>query len=405
MVRNALPQNHIEKSGTLLEAFQAVGDWTTNVSSMGDGTIVADTDHIIEGVQSIKVTPLTSGSAVCVAKTISSKLFHSDRNMALDVYLHTDPVEYGSIWVYISASSTLGSYMYQQMNISTHNLRKGWNRIPINAQDWVNTATSWNVTMVKLALRFTGAVGKTPSISFGSLRLAYKGKPKCLIMFDAGYASGYSEGVVYAQSKGVRGTIYTYPEAINVAGRITTAQLADSYAKGWAVGNYPIGWLDAGVTSSQITAQAEVERVRNALNDMGYTRASNHVAYPIGAYTDFTDLAMSASGMKTGRAGDNRQYLPLYTPYRLGRYSMGATVTLTTAKSYLMTAKKLGIPVAFLFHTLTASPTGNDWSIANFQALIDFAIAMGFDFQTIDEFYEGLTNPRYRSIPVNRTLV
>jgi len=160
------------------------------------------------------------------------------------------------------------------------------------------------------------------------------------------------EGVVYAQSKGIKGTIYTYPEAIDVTGRITSAQLADSYSKGWAVGNYPIGWLDAGVTASQSTAQAELERVRNSLNAMGYTRASNHVAYPIGAYTDSTDLAMSASGMKTGRAGDNRQYLPLYTPYRLGRYSMGATVTLATAKGYLTTAKKLGIPVAFLFHHL-----------------------------------------------------
>jgi len=402
MSRGILPQNYISKEGAVFESFQTTGEWVTNVGGMGDGTVIADIDHVIEGAQSIKVTPSVAGGAVSIAKVISSRLFHEDRNFALDVYLHTDPVEYGSIWVYISASSTLGSYMYQQINVSAHNLRRGWNRIPIKAQDWVNTATSWDVNMIKLALRFTGAAGKTPSISFGSIKLGYTGKPKCLIMFDAGYDTGYSEGVVYAQSKGIKGTIYTYPEAIDVAGRITTAQLADSYAKGWAVGNYPIGWLDAGVTASQSTAQAELERVRDAINAMGYTRASSHVAYPLGAYTDSTDLAMSASGMKTGRAGDNRQYLPLYTPYRLGRYSMGSTITMATARGYLTTAKKLGIPVSFLFHTLTATPTGNDWSIANFRELINTAIAMGFDFQTIDEFYEGLTNPRYRSLPVNR---
>lgn len=62
--------------------------------------------------------------------------------------------------------------------------------------------------------------------------------------------------------------------------------------------------------------------------------------------------------------------------------------------------------IFLVFHAIIESPAvAENWPIADFQALIEWLVAKKVDCPTIDEWYEGLINPRHRAIPLNRQTV
>jgi hypothetical protein len=65
-------------------------------------------------------------------------------------------------------------------------------------------------------------------------------------------------------------------------------------------------------------------------------------------------------------------------------------------------AIKDGTTIIFLCHRLLANAGETATAIADFKALVDYVVERGIDVVSVDEWYEGLTNPRYRSIPLSR---
>jgi hypothetical protein len=296
--------------------------------------------------------------------------------------------------------TNLGKYMNFEKTFAALNMKKGWNHIPIHPTDWTSVgADSWANTMLRVRFRFTtGTSSNVISVSYGALRIGQRHFPKCLITFDAGYASGYTEGIAYCISKGIKGTMYLDPDYIDITGRMTSAQLATAYNAGWAASIYPTKW-HTGEMDTQSQAKAELLRVKNWLDGLGYTRASAHVGYPYGQANDYALAAMAEVGIKTGRSSDTRsttmtQFWPPWDLYNIQRVSISSSTTLATAKNYIDTAVKYGIPVIFIFHTLTETPSDNDWSISNFQAWLNYGIAKRIDFLAIDELCNGLTKRR-----------
>jgi hypothetical protein len=56
-----------------------------------------------------------------------------------------------------------------------------------------------------------------------------------------------------------------------------------------------------------------------------------------------------------------------------------------------------------LLHSIIETPTVSaEWSIANFQSLINYIVSLKIKCVTIDEWHEGLTDPRALSISVSR---
>lgn len=407
--RSALPQNYINKPGTLFESFDDVTNWTPT-----NGTVETDTENYIEGISGVKLT-LTAGQVAChMVKAISPALNMQDldRDIAIDIYLHSPVDKYNYLYIYLSVNTAFGSYMSQLTSVSAINgLKQGWNRIQLVASDWAATGTSFATAMGGLKLRFSSTSGEGVAVTFGSIKLGYKGKPSCIITFDGMYRSGYDEGVAYMVSKGIKGTQYITPSWVDTDGRMTTAECDYLNDLGWCLGVYTLGWISAGGLEYS-AAKTTLEQYRAWMVNNGWTRGINHAAYSTGLYTSneypyATNalLAMSDVGMKTGRAGDCKQVMPPYHPYMLGRLTMTSTTTLTAAQAHVDDAVKYGLPAIFLIHTLTASPAGNDWSIANFQALINYILAKNIPCLTMDEFYEGLTNPRYEPASLTRTAV
>lgn len=403
MTRNTLPQTYIKKEGALFEGFTTLADWTTTNCSI--------TDDTINGVHVIKMTPSTN-AACDIVKTLNpsvTDLNNRDRNIQLDIYLYDEGSKYYSFFVYLTSHGTFGKYLsYNDFNNTAHtglHLVKGWNRliIPAEVLSLYNGELLTN-TFTKLKVRFAPVTGQgTPSIGVSQMKLGTKTKPCCIFTFDRAYLTGYTEGVTYLLNKGIKSTIYVCTSLVGATGKATEAQLATAYAGGCDIAQYPLYW-DTNDKQSCIDTLTEQ---KSWLLSKGFTRGADHVAYPSGGYTDLSMEAMAEVEMKTGRAGDGR-FRPSTIPnlYRLKRHVLAYdSVTLATAKSYVDNAIKWGEPVMFTFHTLAEPPSipASDWSINDFQALVDYVLQRKIDIKTVDEWHQGLTNPRYRSLAATRT--
>lgn len=118
-----------------------------------------------------------------------------------------------------------------------------------------------------------------------------------LFTHDDGYTTQYTYGFGYLYTVcGKPGTIY-----INASNQFTADQLNEMYAAGWDLGNHsddsdPLDGLTQGEVETKLST------MKDWLDTRGYTRASDHVAYPSGGYDDNVLAAMTALSMKTGRS-------------------------------------------------------------------------------------------------------
>lgn len=375
-------EREYENYGFIFERFQNYLEWTGDANSI----VEADTTYYKEGTSGVKLTP-TAPAGVCkMEKTISfSAQSTKVQNIAIDLYLHNPPSEYGTFFIYLTYNNYSG-YAYINPNMSSTTMVQGWNRFNVRSSGWsFSSGYSFNTTMTSIKFRFVGATGKTPSITFARMLVAYEGITDIAFNFDAGYLSGYQNGILKLIDNKIKGTVYLYPEMLNTDGYITTEQLTNLYNSGWDVGIYPIGWVNDKTTTA--VCEAEISRVRNFYIGLGFTRGLKHLAYPSGAYNVYTDEAMINKGILTGRVGDGITVNPFYNPYRITRYSLSSTISIATAKGYVDSAITNGSIVIFLIHTLTASPTGNDWSISDFNTLVDYIVSLKLRTNTISELY------------------
>ncbi len=82
------------------------------------------------------------------------------------------------------------------------------------------------------------------------------------------------------------------------------------------------------------------------------------------------------------------------------------TTSLTTALCWIDLAIQHNATIFLMFHQLaTPASTEYDWTHANFQLLMEYIVARKIKCITIDEWYKGLTNPRWRSVPLSRVPV
>jgi peptidoglycan/xylan/chitin deacetylase (PgdA/CDA1 family) len=206
-----------------------------------------------------------------------------------------------------------------------------------------------------------------------------------MFTFDDGNASVYSEAFSYMASKGIKGTAYIVTGSIGDAGKATAANLQAMFAAGWTIGNHS---RDHTLLTGMTEAQQETA-IQNAIDDLAAISITTgtHMAYPGGQYNADTLTAMAAKSMLTGRNSNTGSFFPPGAQYELQGSSIDTTVTLAQAKSLIDVAMNTGKALVMMFHDLTATPTQYDWTIADFQALVDYVVAQGYTTKTMAEFY------------------
>lgn len=393
-----LPQNYLLKPSEIVEDFEAgSAAWTKN----GQGSLSDDIVNFKQGTKSLKLTSLDTGLQITATKAIS--LLPNDIKVVRFMVYVADVTNFDHFTVFLTSDINFGKHFSK--NIYPANLTVGWNYISISMMEMSNTGgESWTNTMIRLRFQVTPTNGIVTSLSFDKFEIKMKAVPKCLLTFDDAWDSVYDQVYPYMQAKGLKGTIYVIKNFTGTAGYMTLPKLQEVYGKGWALGNHTADHLQlATLTLAQ--QEEQLRQTMEWLNMQGFKRASRHVAYPGGSNNSDTQMAMRNTGMLTGRTTKYRLQLPNPNEnYLLFGKGMGlGIVTLDQAKNYVDTAINSESTIIFYFHRLVDSLVdSNDWSIADFKALVDYISASKIDVVTIDEWYEGLSNPRYKSLPASR---
>lgn len=214
--------------------------------------------------------------------------------------------------------------------------------------------------------------------------------PAVMITFDDGGATQYSEGYVYMNSAGLKGTLYAVTDLVDDTGYVTTANLTTMYNAGWDIGNHTSDHTDL-TSLSQGDAQTKLTTARDWLNNAGFTRASRHVGYPFGAQNATVLAAMDAVDMLTGRTiTEALGVVPTHSPYTLNGYILDKTKSLAQAEALVDSAVSGNKLLTVYIHNINGSPGDNDLSIVTFQGFIDYIVSNGVPAITVSELYNGI---------------
>lgn len=399
MERQSLKDPFIVNDGDLFQDFETVGDWTAS----GTGAaIVADTTLFKTGTQSIKLTT-GAGSAGALTKTINETL-PDIGVLSYWVYVE-DVTKVEGVTIMLSNDSTFTNYfsfLYLASDDKTTKLHDGWNLLTVGKQEWVPHASSnWDNPMIRIRVSVTVVGGNQGVVWVDSVTIRKYTKPKIIFTFDDGASSVYTEAYPYLQDKGINGTSYINSSTINTGGFQTTAQLVEMYNAGWDISNHTQDGTDL-TTLTQEQMESTIQTCSEFIARNGMTRRNCHlhVAYPGGNYNSTTIDAMRATGMVTGRTvREGVESVPLDDNYTIGIRQIVNTTTLAAAKSYVTQAIGSGGTLVLLFHKVVAVPgTTLEWSIADFQALVDYinVLRVGgvLDTMTMTEWYDGLSSGR-----------
>lgn len=184
---------------------------------------------------------------------------------------------------------------------------------------------------------------------------------------------------------GFPGTEYLIQSRVGDPGRLSLDQLRlMKEAYGWEIGAHAsteeahVDWTTK--TPEWIDAELAAQKQWQNANAL----PTDTFAYPIGPFNaaaarlaeKYYDSARSTYPWTNSAATPSR--------YRLSCYVMASTSTLAAAKTYVDRAKANGGWPVFLFHNLVSeNPTGNDWTWADFDALLAYIKDSGIPVDTV----------------------
>lgn len=381
------------QEGTLLEGFEDSTEW-----SISGGTAANDTSFFKTGSKSLK---LTGGVGTnCIAtKTINADLSESGL-IYMWVYI---PVlaDVLSIQIILGNDSAFSNFYSKTF---TSVLHEGWNKLPIGKTQWASTGSpSWGTTFERLRVRVNSNTDLTGVAYFDSLTIGFYSRPKCIISFDDGWATQYTEGYEYMKKYRFRGSLYLIKQRIDTANYMTTAQVQTLFDAGWDVMNHTDNHVNM---ATELSTQAEVELELSACRDWirgnKWSRKNGelHVAYPNGGYDTKVLAAMANLGMITGRTIINRtQANEIDSQFLLCRQSHAYTATAATYKAYIDRTIAEGGCIQLNYHKIVADAAGaadTEVEQSQFRGIIDYIASKReqIDVVTFTEWYEGLSNSR-----------
>ena len=399
MARSALPQDYITSPGTLVEDFGDASEWVTTA----DGVASNDTTNFIHGDQSVKLTIVNAGGTCAATKAVNLDLT-GVRTITLCVYLPPSiPIaDVGGITMYLTSSAvSFSKYFHQSLNKG--GFKPGWNVVTMSTRLFVNVgADTWGV-MRQMRFTLFDTKTKSPNLSFDYMLVDREYMPRCLLCFDDGFTSQYLLYADYMDDYHIRGTINVISSAVGKGSYANLEQLTEMHEAGWTVANHCTHHTDL---STQTYAQqlALIQGCDTYLETNGFFENRNrHMCYPYNSYDANTLLILADLGYVTGQtSGSARHFRPYPDLYQLPRYAPGAGATFATVSAWVDGTILDGGTIIYYFHDIE-SYTG--WGHENINALIDYLYYKRSAIQclTIDEWYKGLTNPRYQSLPVGRT--
>lgn len=402
MVRSALPQNWLKSSGALLQDFETLGDFTVYAGS----TLSADPAHVVTAANSLKIlSPAASYGGA--SWTINQNFNDSDKDIfRLWVYCH-DAI---TITFYFHVSSVTNFMKYMQAYWPNTFLKAGWNVLAFSRKQFTSVSgDSWANNMVRMRVSIYSASVEA-NVTIDSLYYDRSDIGSVIIDFDDNRKGVYTKAFPYMEARDLKANVYVNPSAAGYDDRfMTLAEMGELYDAGWCLCNH--GWTHASfldMTPAELIAS--IQQTDDWLHDNGFERGRKYIAYPFGVgYYDATTLATLAqigpnlvrSTAKGGICGGDAQV----DPYEMKSNAMGWPSAYTGYTPYIDQLLYAGLSYPCYIHNIADVHVegDGDWETSNFQGFINHIVDKRYKCLTWDEWHNGLTNPRYQSLPVGRT--
>jgi peptidoglycan/xylan/chitin deacetylase (PgdA/CDA1 family) len=376
-VSNFLPENLIVTPATLVEDYESLTGFT-----ISGGAIALNSSEVEHGTYSIKVTSESNTQTELTKINLGLDLSSLINNMCLWIYNH---LSIDLSFIIYAGANNLSDHYY-----ATGSLIPGWNKIYKKYDDWTvgGGTPNWN-SIDRFDIRISAVVATVTITSVDRLEFTSDNTPAVMFTFDDNAESINTKAFAYLQPKRIPATAYAIGNL--VSGAVIT-RFNTLYNAGWDIGNHSNTHTDF-TTLTQAQIETELTDCKAVLDSNGWTRASDHVAYPYGSNNATSNLAMTATSMKTGRiVGGLYNMLEYSTLYKLFCVNMASTVSLATAKGYIDTAISTGRVLTLLFHGIVDSgASGDQWNLADFQALVDYVRSNQVQCLTISEYYRLLS--------------
>lgn len=406
VTRKALPQNYFVREGTVIESFENISDWSI---VLGSPTLSVDANSIETGGKSLRIITNVDTK---LDKTFSTPLTFSAVNRALTelnfYYNGSDPFHdmgNGAISIYLFDSSGNNFCYMQILGTST---QLGWNRKRCNAADWTfSTNCTLDTIFTKMRVRLIPYLGKTLDITLDSVKIGVNSIPTVGISMPDGFDTQY-QAVQYANSKGVRITLFVNPATIGSAGFMSWEQLQTLRDAGNIICSH--SYSHPNLTTLTLEGvENEIQKAADALTAHGLGDFLEFFQYPSMGINETVFEALHNKNIKmaqwdvdaVGTEGivTMSQTNPPLNYYLINQLSFGTSNTLTYIKSLVDYTIKTGTTFLIEIHRFTDGTPSlqNEMSNSDWHSFINYIVATKVKTQTYAEYYYGLSNPRYRS--------
>jgi peptidoglycan/xylan/chitin deacetylase (PgdA/CDA1 family) len=224
--------------------------------------------------------------------------------------------------------------------------------------------------------RFSTLSPYTGDVTIDAMYAQAQGRPTVVITFDDGYNSMYDTVYPIMAARGLVGNYYVpKTSGVDVANRVTSAQIAELYAAGWDMACDSTPNDSNTVLNDTTAAVAAINQNRDWLIARGYTRAKDHFCWTGGLWNEETAAAFKTAGFKSGRTTDPQSFHDRFGVFDLDITipSQGAssTTALSVHQARIAEIKARGTTQFFHFHDISASPSAIGWQVDKFTSLMD----------------------------------
>ncbi|WDF73473.1 hypothetical protein [Novosphingobium sp. KACC 22771] len=334
--------------GKYVLSYRVIDDFETLTNrSATSGTFALTATGAIHGTNAMLLTgtgsnPLMNTNAFNTEDPSSWDLIAIYADFGNDIYNADIPSLLPSFTIgstsYRYAFDALTGQQYQA--IGPHTKGKQWfafkaNRFRANGTWAGQKMTELTGTQSKMSRIDTGVATGTcgmGKVTVDAMVLVERHKPSVILSFDDNNGLQYTAGFPMLAARGFKGTIYCAPGLIDAPGRLTTAQLMEMKAAGWAMA------CDSGPNDEPLTyfptveaATANMQSIKDWVTARFGAEGAQHMCYSYAAgwyySTTVQSYSVTANGTDTVTTSGGTAWGSFYYP---GMYVTGANVPANT---------------------------------------------------------------------------
>jgi peptidoglycan/xylan/chitin deacetylase (PgdA/CDA1 family) len=392
-----LPQNLLTNTGTLIEDFETIGDWTATTGSVADDAV-----NYVTGTHSVASTS-ASGTNCEFQKTVNYDMSAFGRGM---LYYKLDPISYGDMpSVKFSSDSGFANYIRYKIKCTPIPMGK-WDAMHFHQAGMITDGTSPDLSaIIRFRCRQVAQAGETPVVNFDGLYLGMAGVPTFCIEFSDGRADHYT-AAKYMSAHNMRSDLSIVTNLVGDSGRITWAQLRELEAEGHCIVNQTFDHTSlATLTEAQQEAEltdARDDGIANGIWVGSHADDWRYMSYPNGSWNANTLTAFDNVGMRLGwnEIGNSTMYgMPFAQKYMLPETHLTIGMSIGTITGLIDEAIAGGMLLMVIIENMGAESITLD----TFYQMVDYLVTKRSQIYTVtaDDLYKAQT----RSIIVPATTV